>query len=238
MQFKQGADLIKLAGHYSQEEINAAVEEAHALGIPVTVDAETQYIDMAIQAGVDCIEHPLPRSDRAIELMAKRGIASVPTLVPYRYIIRLGSGYFGSTSRRFTLTEDSILEMLRKMKQRGVKLGVGTDLIVDWVKYLPHAYIDELKSLVAVGYSNREALVAATRTNAEILRMADRLGTPEPGKLADIIVVDGRPDENLDDMAKITRVFINGRLTVEDSQLQSEPHAPQPPPPEKKPPSS
>ncbi len=230
IQFKQGADIIKLASHYSQTEIDAAVEEAHSLGIPVTVDAETQYIDRAIQAGVDCIEHPLPRTDRAIELMAKNGIASVPTLVPYRYINRLGGGYFGSTSRRFTLTEDSIFEMLKKMKRRGIKMGIGTDLVVDWVKYLPFAYIDELKSFVAVGYTNSEVLVAATRTNAEILRMSDRLGTLEAGKLADILVIDGKPDQNLDDLTRIERVFVNGRLTVADGRIQSEPHRPVPAP--------
>lgn len=233
MQFKQGADIIKLASHYSQAEIDAAVEEAHALGIPVTVDAETQYIDRAIQAGVDCIEHPLPRSDRAIELMAKNGIASVPTLVPYRYINRLGGGYFGSTSRRFTLTEDSIMEMLKKMKKRGVKMGIGTDLVVDWIKYMPFAYIDELKSFIAVGYTNSEVLVAATKTSAEILRMADRLGTLEVGKLADIIVVDGKPDQNLDDLAKVERVFVNGRVTVADGRIQTEPHKPVPAPQKK-----
>jgi len=226
LQFKVGADVIKLASHYSQAEINAAVEEAHALGLPVTVDAETRYIDMAIAAGVDSIEHPLPRSDEAIRLMAKNGIANVSTLVPYKYINRLGGGYYGSTSRRFTLTEDSILEMLKKMKNAGVKLGVGTDLVTDWNKYMPTAYIDELKSLMEVGYSIPEALMAATKTNAEILKMADRLGTIEVGKLADIIVVAGRPDENLDDLANVQTVFVNGRLMVLDGLVHVEAHVP------------
>ena len=60
--FKQGGDLIKLASEYSQAEIDAAVAESHSLGIPVTVDSETQYIDIAVKAGVDSIEHPLPLS--------------------------------------------------------------------------------------------------------------------------------------------------------------------------------
>jgi imidazolonepropionase-like amidohydrolase len=230
LQFKRGADVIKLASHYSQAEINAAVDEAHALGLPVTVDAETQYIDMAIAAGVDSIEHPLPRSDEAIELMAANGIASVPTLVTYKYVNRLGGGYYGSTSRRFTLNEDSIIEMLQKMKDAGIKLGVGTDLVIDWIKYMPTAYIDELKCLIDVGYSVQEALIAATRTSAEILKMGDRLGTIEVGKLADIIVVDGRPDENLDDLAKVQTVFVNGRLMVLDKQIYIEPHVPVEPP--------
>lgn len=230
IQFKQGADLIKLASHYSQAEIDAAVDEAHALGIPVTVDSETQYIGMAIKAGVDSIEHPLPRSDAAIAEMAKKGIAAVPTLVPYRYISRLNGGYFGSTSRRFTLTEDTIFDMLRKMKQRGVKMGIGTDLVADWIQYMPAAYIDELKSFVAVGYSNSEALIAATRINAEILKMDDRLGTLGVGKLADIIVVNGEPDRDLDALARIDRVFVNGRLIVADDRIQSRPHEPRPAP--------
>jgi imidazolonepropionase-like amidohydrolase len=95
---------------------------------------------------------------------------------------------------------------------------------------MPFAYIDELKSFVAVGYTNSEVLVAATRTGAEILRMADRLGTLEVGKLADIIVIDGKPDQNLDDLAKVERVFVNGRVTVADGRIQTEPHKPVPAP--------
>ena len=218
IQFKQGADLIKLASEYSQAEIDAAVAEAHSLGLPVTVDSETQYIDMAVKAGVDSIEHPLPRSDAAIALMARRGIASVPTLIPYRIIQRSSGGYFGSTSRRFELNETTIVEMLRKMRKAGIKMGVGTDLITNWIDYMPTAYIEELKGFVKVGYSNSEALVAATRTNAEILRMADRLGTIEPGKLADVVVLDKDITTVPEDQIMQTNVdmtFVGGKLVYE-----------------------
>ena len=59
-----GADLIKIASHYSREEIAAAVDEAHALGLKVTVDSETFYTGWAVEAGADTIEHPLPRHRR------------------------------------------------------------------------------------------------------------------------------------------------------------------------------
>ena len=59
-QFKAGADLIKLASHYSRAEVGAAIAEAHDLGLKVTADAETFYIQRAVEAGIDCIEHPLP----------------------------------------------------------------------------------------------------------------------------------------------------------------------------------
>jgi len=219
IQFAQGADVIKLASEYSQAEIDAAVDEAHSLGLPVTVDAETKYIDMAIKAGVDSVEHPLPRSDEAIALMAKRGIASVPTLVPYRLVMREWGGYHGSTSRRFELNEDSILEMARKLREAGVKMGVGTDLILHWTNYLPAAYIDELNSFTRIGFSKSEALVAATKTSAEILRMDDRLGTIEVGKLADIIVVGGNPDEDLNALTRVETAFVNGRLMLQDSRI-------------------
>ncbi|MEQ9394548.1 amidohydrolase family protein [Haliea sp.] len=229
-QFKRGADVIKLGSHYSQAEITAAVAEAHALGLPVTVDAETHYIDMAIAAGVDVIEHPLPRSDAALRAMAREDIAAVPTLVPYQYIIRQSGGYYGSTSRRFTLTEDSILEMTRAMKRAGIRIGVGTDLIVDWADYLPTAYIDELENLMRAGFTEAGALQAATRVSADILGMGDRLGTLEVGKLADILLVAGEPDRHLRDLARVHTVIVNGRLLVVDGRLHGEPLRPVPPP--------
>ncbi|ALJ14770.1 amidohydrolase family protein [Sphingopyxis macrogoltabida] len=224
IQFAKGADLIKLASEYSQAEITAAVDEAHSLGMPVTVDSETQYIDMAIKAGVDSIEHPLPRSDAAVALMAKRGIASVPTFVPYRIISRSSGGYFGSTSRRFELNETTILEMGKKMRRAGVKMGIGLDLIVNWPEYMPGAYINELESFTQIGYTKAEALVAATKTSAEIMHMGDRLGTIEPGKLADIIVVDGNPDEDFKALEKVRTAFVGGRLMLQDGRIYKPAH--------------
>jgi imidazolonepropionase-like amidohydrolase len=218
-QFHHGADVIKLGSHFTAQEIKAAVEEAHALGLKVTVDAETFYIERAIEAGADTIEHPLPRSDETIQLMAKRGVASDPTLIPYIIIFDDWGGYYGSTSRRFTFSKEANLEMLRKLRRAGVKCGVGTDLILHWYKSLPAPYITELKSFVAAGYSVPEALVAATKSSAEILDMDDRLGTLEPGKLADLLVVDGRPDVSLDDLAKVDLVIRDGYLVVQEGHV-------------------
>lgn len=224
IQFAKGADVIKLASEYTQEEITAAVDEAHSLGLPVTVDAETQYIDMAIKAGVDSIEHPLPRSDEAVALMAKRGIASVPTLVPYRLIQRNSGGYFGSTSRRFELNEDTIETMAKKMRKAGVKMGIGLDLILGYPAHMPGAYIDELESFTRIGFTKAEALVAATKTSAEIMHMGDRLGTIEVGKLADIIVIDGNPDEDFNALRKVRTAFVNGRLMLQEGRIYKPPH--------------
>jgi imidazolonepropionase-like amidohydrolase len=218
-QFHRGADVIKLGSHFSPEEVKAAVTEAHELGLKVTVDAETFYIQRAVEAGVDTIEHPLPRSEETIQLMAKKGTAADPTLIPYQIIFEEWGGYFGSTSRRFTFSKDANLEMLKRLRRAGIKCGVGTDLILHWYRYMPSPYIRELKNFVEAGWSVPEALVAATKTNAEILDMDDRLGTLQAGKLADVLVVDGKPDENLDDLAKVDMVIRDGYRVVEGGRL-------------------
>lgn len=225
-QFQKGADLIKLGSHFSQEEATAAITEAHELGLRVTVDAENEYIARAVEAGVDMVEHPLPRSDETIRQMALRKVGAIPTLVPYIYIVNEWGGYFGSTSRRFPVTKDAHLQMLKELHQAGIKLGVGTDLVGNWYRFLPAPYITELKSFVAAGLSSSQALVAATRTNAELLDMEDKLGTIEPGKLADIVVLDGQPDVRLDDLAKVDLVIRNGVVVVERGRVVVPRHIP------------
>lgn len=229
-EFNRGADLIKLGSHYSREEIKAAVEEAHALGLKVAVDAETFYVQWAVDAGADTIEHPLPRTDETIQLMAEKGIQSIPTLVPYIYIFDLYGGYYGSTSRRFTFSKEANLQLLGKMKEAGVKMGIGTDLVTNWFRYLPAPYITELKQFTHVGYTIPEALKAATKINSEILDMDDKLGTLEPGKLADVLVIDGKPDINLDDLANVKLVVRDGYVVVEEGQIVISRHKPLPPP--------
>ena len=233
-QFNRGADLIKIGSHFSREEVKAAVEEAHALGLKVACDAETFYIQWAVEAGVDVIEHPLPRTDETIRIMAQKGTESVPTLVPYAIIFDEWGGYFGSTSRRFTFSKEANLEVLRRMKRAGIKMGIGTDLVTNWFRYLPLPYITELKYFVQAGFTIPEALVAATKTNSEILDMSDKLGTLEPGKLADVIVIDGKPDENLDDLAKVDIVIRDGYLVIKGGEVIIPRHVPVVPPQPKK----
>ncbi len=218
-QFHKGADVIKLGSHFSAEEIKAAVTEAHELGLKVTVDAETFYIQRAVEAGADTIEHPLPRSEETIQLMVKKGVAADPTLIPYQIIFDEWGGYFGSTSRRFTFSKEANLEMLKRLRKAGIKCGVGTDLILHWYRYMPGPYIRELKNFVEAGWSVPEALIAATKTNSEILDMDDRLGTLQPGKLADVLVVEGKPDENLDDLTRVDLVIRDGYPVVEGGHL-------------------
>jgi imidazolonepropionase-like amidohydrolase len=217
-QFDRGADFIKVGSHFSRDEIRAAVEEAHALGLKITCDCETFYIDWAVDAGVDMIEHPLPRTDDVVRKMAARGVESDPTLVPYDIIFEDNGGYFESTSRRFTFSREANLQMLRTLHGAGIKLGVATDLVSDWFLRLPAPYIAELTNFVRAGFSIPEALREATKVNAELLDMDDKLGTLEPGKLADVLVVNGQPDQRLEDLAKVEWVIRDGEVIVQHGQ--------------------
>jgi len=229
-QFNDGADVIKIASHFTAEEVSAAVSEAHALGLRITCDCETFYIDRAVDAGVDMIEHPLPRSDEVISKMAAKGVASDPTLVPYEIIFDQSGGYWGSTSRRFTFSKEANLQMLRRLRRAGVKLGIGTDLVSNWFRYLPAPYLLEMQRFQEAGFAAAEVLAIATRQNAELLDMGDRLGTLTVGKLADVLIVNGRPDVALDDITKVDVVIRNGTIVVENGRVSIPRHVPLPMP--------
>jgi imidazolonepropionase-like amidohydrolase len=172
------------------------------------------------------VEHPLPRTADTVALMAKKGVASVPTIVPYDYIFDQMGGYFGSTSRRFDFSKQSTRAMLKSMKDAGITLGIGTDLVFDWFRYMPEPYLTEAREFVAAGYTPAQVLGIATKTNAQILDMADKLGTLEPGKLADVLIVDGQPDVRIDDLAKVHTVIRDGVVAVRDGQVVIPRHVP------------
>jgi imidazolonepropionase-like amidohydrolase len=226
--FKQGASVIKVASHFAPDEIAAAVDEAHRLGLKVTCDCETIYTAMAVDAGIDMIEHPLPRTDATIAAMAKRGTTAVPTLQVYQNVIDRNGGFYGSTSRRFTMTAQGDFDIFKKMKAAGIVMGVGTDTIGDANKMVPNVYIAELKWFVKGGYSIPQALQAATLTNAKLLDMGDRLGSITPGKLADVIVLDGNPDQDLEALHKVETVIKDGRVVVRGGMAAMPRHVPAP----------
>lgn len=226
--FKMGASHIKIASHFAPDEVKAAVEEAHRLGLKVTCDCETIYTTMAVEAGVDSIEHPLPRTDATIRMMAQKGIASIPTMQVYQGGFDTRGDYAGTASRRFSMASQTNYDVLKKMIAAGVTIGVGTDNIGGAFASTPNIYIADLKFLQKAGYTPAKALIAATRVNAQIMDMGDKLGTLEAGKLADMIVVAGNPDQNLDDLAKVDMVIRNGNIVVQNGRIFMPRHAPNP----------
>ncbi len=216
-QLKHGADVVKVmatgsamtpgeqpVAQYTVDEMRAAVEEAHKAGKPVAAHASgITGIRNALEAGVDHIEHGscLHEDPAAIAFMAAHGIFLVPTLKAFAVAVARGTdagipGWMVEQNR--DESENSILSLKRAIAA-GVRIALGTDAGGPLNRHGENA--DELVYMVEAGMSPMQAIVAATRTAAECIGLADRVGTLEPGKLADLLVVSGDP---LADIAVLT----------------------------------
>jgi imidazolonepropionase-like amidohydrolase len=135
-------------------------------------------------------------------------------------------GFFFTMSRRFAMTHEGNIEIVHKAKAAGVKIGVGTDVPFENERRYPGDYFVELKFLKDAGLSDKEVLEAATRIGGEILAIPDKLGTLEPGKLADVLVVDADPLQNIENLRKMRLVIADGRVVrdrIDKAPVPSEP---------------
>ena len=177
------------APDYSLEELQALVDEAHMRGRLVHVHAHAQPgIQNAIEAGCDVILHGANIDTFALEEIATRGLIYMPTLyITSEHIWGNGSLPEHMTSRMKAACEPhrAGVALARDM---GITMATGTD-----GGPRPGALMHELCELVGCGFTPQEVIVAATRNTANALGIGDRLGTLEPGKLADCIVIDGDP---------------------------------------------
>ncbi|MDT8319381.1 MAG: amidohydrolase family protein [Xanthomonadales bacterium] len=218
-QIRMHADWIKLTAPYTREEITAAVDEAHLHEIPVTVDSFGKFTLWAAEAGIDSIEHPLDMDSDIIKAMAKNGTDFVPTITAFYNVLTTGyptagiggGGFYHTMSRRFPLDHDQHIDMVRQAHRAGVAIGVGTDIPFENDKRYPEAYYRELGFLKDAGMSDQEVLAAATRVGAEILGLGDKLGTLEPGKLADILISGSNPLEDIQNLRDVRYVFAGGK---------------------------
>lgn len=232
---RNGADLIKIMttggvfsqgdkatphSHFSQEEIRAAVEEAENMGSYVSTHAQaTRGIKMALKNGVKCIEHGFYLDEECIELMVKNDCYLVPTLA----IMHASKLYFQGkegvlpylkekTERSYEAHYRS-LEMARKAH---ITVGVGCDFLGDAAFGCLYSEATlELERLCVAGYTPMEVITMATKVNARLLQMEDQLGTLETGKLADVLLVEGRPDEDI----RVLRRSDHVKLVVQDGRI-------------------
>ena len=181
------------------DEIQAATEIAHQKGKRVAVHAwGAPGIKTAIRGGVDSIEHGL-LDDEAIEMMLEHDVFYVPTIsatqddssiddLPEFQIIKARAA------------ANTHLEAFQKAIKAGVKIACGSDST-------PTAEFTrrELEHMVKGGMNEMDALVAATRTGAELCNAQDELGTIEVGKLADLLVVSANPLENISNIREVQR---------------------------------
>ena len=191
------------------------VEEADSAGRFVMAHAQSnEGIKNAVRAGVRSIEHGIYLDDEAIGLMLDRGTWLVPTLIAPRGVLRAAEAGVALTEAAKRKAQEVLevhTESFRRAVEAGVRVAMGTDCPVS-----PHGTnLEELRLMVELSaMTPQDALVAATSSAAELLGVADELGTLEPGKRADLVVVDGDPFE-LDKLAeRVVSVWQDGRPVV------------------------
>jgi imidazolonepropionase-like amidohydrolase len=230
-QVYNGADVIKLiasgrvgSNAYSlpgdtemtREEMAAVCDEAHRWGKKVAAHAYSiASVTDCVMAGVDSIEHGVMIDERTIALMAEHGTALVPTMTAFHsYLLPDAEAHYPA----YRLARGRpMAEIQRKNFQTyrtyGLTIATGSD--GPRASSLPGTSALELQLLVDAGMTPMQAIQAATKHAAEVLDMGDRIGTVEAGKLADLIVIDRDPLEDitvLQDWQRIQMVMKGGEI--------------------------
>ncbi len=216
---RRGADQIKVMAEggvlsptggpgnwqFTVPELAAAVETAEAAGTYVMAHTYTpRAVQNCLHAGVRSIEHATLIDDQTVRMMCAKKAFLVPTLVVFDVLAREGRGQG---------LDDAYLHKLKKVREgaygtlemahrAGVKIGSGSDLVGPFQHLKGRELVLKAEIMGPMG-----AIIAATRTNAEMMGLAHLLGTIEPGKWADLIAVDGNPLED-------PSLFERGRETV------------------------
>lgn len=229
-QLRAGTNLIKLmatggvltpgveagAPQLTYEELRAGVEEAHKGGRKVASHAQgSEGIRNSLKAGMDTIEHGIGIDDEAISLFLEKKAALVPTLCAPFHILEKGakSGIPDFIIKKTEKVKAIHLDSAKKAFQAGVTIAMGSDAGTPFNRHGEN--LKELELLRQLGFTSMEAIIAATRTAAEVLGLGTQIGTVEKGKLADLMIVEGDP---LGDIAllqkqeKIVGVMKEGRF--------------------------
>jgi imidazolonepropionase-like amidohydrolase len=201
-------DILTGSMNYSKEELVALVEEAHRAHVRVAAHTYSDEAGrMAIDVGVDSIEHGLYLSDETFRLMAAKGIYYVPTLMVYEFwrddeifhpVPAAKRQQLANTVREHTAA------FQRALKDH-VKIAFGTDTFEK-----PGTNAQELVLMVRYGMSKQDALKAATSVSADVLDLASVTGSIEPGKSADIIALDGDPFTDIEAVRRVAFVMKEG----------------------------
>jgi imidazolonepropionase-like amidohydrolase len=180
---------------YTVAEMRAAVEEAQAVGTYVLAHAYSDSaVRNAIAAGVRSIEHGNLIREAAAKAIKDAGAFLVPTMITYEMIYREGKRYgIGDHQiQKINLAREQSVQGLTHAYKAGCQIGSGSDLLGDMAAQRAAEF--ELKAQVM---TPMEVLLSATKVNAALFRMSDRIGTVEAGKYADLLVVQGNPLKNL-----------------------------------------
>lgn len=197
------------------ELVKAACDEAHRLGLQVAAHVESpEGVRVALENGVDTIEHGAKPDAEILRLFKERGAALVATLspaLPFALFDREISNCTEIAQFNGKIVFDGIIDCARACVEQGIPVGLGTDTGCPYVTH--YGMWRELNYFHKFcGVSNAFALYTATCRNAEIAGVGDQLGTVEPGKLADLIVTEGNPLEDLQALRNVSMVVTGGKI--------------------------
>lgn len=222
--YKEGSDFIKITAtggvlsiakdgsgpQFTEAEIKAIIETAKDYGMHVAAHAHgAEGMKRAVLAGITTIEHGTKMTEEVMDLMKQKGTYYVPTITAGKFVAEQAKvpGYYHPLVVPKALEVGPLIqETFKKAYKRGVKIAFGTDAGV-----FPHGENGkEFTYMAEAGMPVMEAIKSATLVNAAILGMADKIGSLEAGKLADIVATDENPLENVRTLEKITFVMRDG----------------------------
>ena len=224
--YKDGADTIKITAtggvlsvakngsnpQFTEDEVRAVVTIARDYGFKVAAHAHgAEGIKRAIRGGVDSIEHGTFMDDEGMRLMKEHGTYYVPTLSAGRWVAEKAEDpdFFPALVRpKAAAIGPQLQGTFARAYKAGVKIMFGTDTGVS-------AHGDnakEFRYMVAGGMTPMEAIKAATIVPARFMDVADRLGSVEGGKLADLVAVPGDPLTDISVMERVRFVMKEGRV--------------------------
>ncbi len=229
---KYGADIIKTCAtggvlsltddvdtpQLTQEELNAIVDEAHALRRKTAAHAHgAEGAKRAIRAGIDSIEHGSFMDDEALDMMKQHGTYLVPTLIAGESLKeKMEKGLYlpPAIAAKARAAVGARTQMFQHAVAKGVKIGFGTDAAV-----YPHGHnAEEFHLMVNLGMKPIDALRSAASADAELLGLADKIGTLQTGKLADVVAVPGDPAENIRKTEQVFFVMKEGVIYKNERQ--------------------
>lgn len=218
---RKGVDVIKITAtggvlsntkaglgqQFTDEELKAIIDTAHALGRKVAAHAHGKAgVDAALRAGVDSIEHGTYSDADSFKLFKASNAALSPTTLAGATVVAAADTLTAAQRAKALEAGPLMLDMLRRARLAGVRIIFGTDTGVS--KHGENA--KEFPLWIQAGFSPTEAIRAATVGAAEHYGLANQIGTLAPGKAADVIAVKGDPLANISELERVAFVMKDG----------------------------
>lgn len=219
-----GSDPLKPA--FADAEIQAAVDTAHAAGKRLTAHARgVPGIAQVAEAGIDSIEHCRFEvgtgvwgfDEKVAEVIAKKGITASPTLAASHRSQQYAKEGGTVGLRPGALDTATKQKNALRLRECGVLVVVGTDAGASLAQFDEAANI-EMELFVGAGWPPLEALMAGTLGAAKAIGLDREIGSVEPGKQADLLIVGGDPSTSITDLRRVRRVYQSGKLVVSEGQ--------------------